>query len=41
MSVTEAIEKLDEAFYKQENIFLFIPNIIGDNIFPQAWLYKN
>ncbi|RMZ91189.1 hypothetical protein DV736_g1589, partial [Chaetothyriales sp. CBS 134916] len=29
LSVTEAMEKLDESIYKQENIFLFIPNIIG------------
>ncbi|RMZ74811.1 hypothetical protein DV737_g5714, partial [Chaetothyriales sp. CBS 132003] len=29
LSVTEAMEKLDKSIYKQENIFLFIPNIIG------------
>lgn len=29
MSVTEAIEKIDESFYKQENVFLFVPNLIG------------
>ena len=34
MSVTEAFEKLDESFYKQENIFLFIPNIIGESVIP-------
>ena len=29
MSVSEAIEKIDESFHKQENIFLFVPNLIG------------
>ncbi|RMZ77934.1 hypothetical protein DV738_g4183, partial [Chaetothyriales sp. CBS 135597] len=29
LSVSEAMEKLDESIYKQENIFLFIPNLIG------------
>ena len=29
MSVTEAIEKIDETMMKQENIFLFVPNLIG------------
>jgi len=32
MSVSEAIEKFDESLHKQENIFLFVPNIIGQPI---------
>lgn len=40
MSVTEAIEKIDESFHKQENIFLFVPNLIGmlDVDFPHILL---
>lgn len=30
MSMSEAIEKIDDSFYKQENIFLFVPNLIGE-----------
>ena len=29
MSMSEAIEKIDDSFSKQENIFLFVPNLIG------------
>ena len=29
MSVSEAIEKIDETLQQQENIFLFVPNLIG------------
>jgi hypothetical protein len=28
-SVTEVIEAFDETLLKQENIFLFVPNLIG------------
>ena len=32
MSMSEAIEKIDDSFYSQENIFLFVPNLIGREI---------